>query len=90
MICSICIGHDLQHLHRVGQPMVREPQRGISGVARHAHLFHQQRDLRRDIGIFRPLRIDEKPDLHGGDPLYVTVILGPALNPRKPNATSPA
>jgi len=30
---------DLQHLQRVGQPVMRQPQRGEAGVARGTHLL---------------------------------------------------
>jgi len=40
---------DLHHLHRMGQPMVREPQRRKAGVARRPHLLDDLRNALRDI-----------------------------------------
>ncbi len=59
--------HDLQHLHRLGQPVMREPERLEAGIARDSHLLNKRRDLRRHIHLFRILRVDEQPDLHSGD-----------------------
>jgi hypothetical protein len=48
-----------QHLHRVGKPVMREPQRCEPGIARRAHLRHNFRDAASQIEAFRELRVDE-------------------------------
>jgi hypothetical protein len=55
---------DLHHLHRMGQPMVREPQRRKAGVARRPHLLDDLRNALRDIEALGELRVDEQTHFH--------------------------
>jgi len=59
------IGHyrrDLQHLHRMGQPVMREPQRPEAGITRRAHLHGKFRDAFSQVETFGELRVDEQTD----------------------------
>src|SRR5690348_3973276 len=55
---------DLQHLHRMGQPVMREPEGGESGITRRAHLSDHFRDAFREVEALRELRVDEQADFH--------------------------
>jgi hypothetical protein len=57
---------DLQHLHRMGQPMMRKPQRSKPCIARRPNLLDDLRDMLGDVEAFRKLRVDEQTDLHDG------------------------
>ena len=59
---------DLQHLHRMGQPVMREPERGKAGLARGAHLRDHLRDALRQVEALGELGIDKQTDFHGGFP----------------------
>ncbi len=56
-------GRDLQHLHRMGQPVMREPKGRETGVTRRAHLCDHLRDAFREVEACRELRVDEQTDL---------------------------
>ena len=61
---------DLQHLHRIGQPVMREPERRKPGVTSRAHLRDHLGDALREFEAFRELRVDEQTDFHNGFFLY--------------------
>jgi hypothetical protein len=50
---------DLQHLHRVRQPVVREPEGRKTSVACHAHLLDHLRDTVSEVEAFWELGIDK-------------------------------
>jgi hypothetical protein len=57
---------DLQHLQRVGQPVVREPKGGEPGLPRRVHLRNHLRDTFGKVEALGKLRVDEKAYLHDG------------------------
>src|SRR6516165_4798225 len=57
---------DLQHLYRMSQPVMREPEGGESRVARRAHLRDHLRDAFHEAIALRELRVDEETDFHEG------------------------
>jgi hypothetical protein len=54
----------MQHLHRMGQPVMREPERRKAGIPRHTHLCDHLRDALREIETLRELRVDEQTNFH--------------------------
>src|ERR1700751_378479 len=55
---------NLQHLHRMSQPVMREPEGRESGVMRRAHLLYHLGDALREVEALRELRVDEQTDFH--------------------------
>jgi hypothetical protein len=67
------VAHDrrnLKHLHRMGQPVMREPERREPGITRRAHLRDHLGDAFRKVEARRKLRVDEHTDFHDGFFLY--------------------
>jgi hypothetical protein len=54
----------LQHLERMRQPMMRQPQRGEARFARRPHLRCEFGDAGDEIDALRELRVDEETDFH--------------------------
>ena len=50
---------DVQHLHRIGQPVMREPERTEAGIPNGQHLINDFEDLFRHAGGLGKLRVDE-------------------------------
>src|ERR1700747_1519549 len=57
---------DLQHLHRMGQPVMREPERRKSSLTRRAHLLDHLPDALSEVEPLGKLRIDKQTDFHDG------------------------
>ena len=75
---------DLQHLHRMGQPVVREPEGRETGITRRAHLRDHLRDAFGEIEALRELRVDEQTNLH--DPPFFSAFCAQlTLDVRGPN-----
>jgi len=62
-------GRDLQHLHRLGQPVMREPEGCKTGLSRCMHLRKHLRDAFGNVEALGKLLVDEQTNVH--EPLFL-------------------